>query len=114
MAVTNKPNNPQARPVPPRPTPAAAPAAKKRELKPLEPLFVKENYLWMGIGAVIVALGMLLMSGGKNQDPNTFDTNVVYSTTRITIAPILIVLGLLVEVYALFKKPKAVTSTTAE
>jgi len=115
MAVS-KPNNPQARPVPPRPTPAPtpAPAAKKRELKPLEPLFVKENYIWMGIGAVIVALGMLLMTGGKNQDPNTFDTTVVYSTTRITIAPILIVLGLLVEVYALFKKPKAVAKTIAE
>jgi len=60
----------------------------------------------MLIGAIIVALGMVLMSGGKNQDPNTFDYNVVYSTTRITIAPVLIVAGLLVEVYAIFKRPK--------
>lgn len=69
-------------------------------------LFTKENYVLMLVGGVIVALGMLLMSGGKNDDPNTFDYNVVYSTTRITIAPIVIVLGLLVEIYAIFKKPK--------
>jgi hypothetical protein len=74
--------------------------------KPLPELFTKENYTWMIVGAVVVALGMILMGGGKNQDPNTFDYNVVYSTTRITIAPILIVAGLLVEVYAIFKRPK--------
>lgn len=70
-------------------------------------LFTKDNYTWMLIGAVIVILGMFLMSGGKSSDPNVFDTKEVYSTTRITIAPILIVLGLLVEIYAIFKKPKA-------
>ncbi len=68
-------------------------------------LFTKDNYIWMGIGGVIIAIGMLLMSGGKNQDPNVFDTNVVYSTTRITIAPIVILLGFVVEIYAIFKKP---------
>jgi hypothetical protein len=49
---------------------------------------------------------MFLMSGGKNPDPNNFDTNLVYSKTRITIAPILIVAGLLIEIYAIFKKPR--------
>lgn len=74
-------------------------------------LFTKENYTWMLIGGVVIALGMLLMSGGKSNDPRVFDTNEVYSTTRITVAPILIVLGLLVEVYAIFKKPKAAVVT---
>ncbi|HRH50080.1 MAG TPA: DUF3098 domain-containing protein [Panacibacter sp.] len=74
--------------------------------KPLPTLFTKENYTWMIIGALILGLGMILMAGGKNLDPNVFDKNVVYSTTRITIAPILIVAGLLIEVYAIFKKPK--------
>lgn len=69
-------------------------------------LFTKENYIWMIIGALVIALGMVLMSGGKNENPAVFDNNVVYSTTRVTIAPILIVVGLLVEVYAIFKKPK--------
>lgn len=70
-------------------------------------LFTKENYTWMLIGGVIIALGMLLMSGGKSNDPKVFDVKEVYSTTRITIAPILVILGLLVEIYAIFKKPKA-------
>jgi len=69
-------------------------------------LFAKDNYIWMAIGGVIIALGMFLMSGGKNQDPNVFDYNVVYSTTRVTVAPILILLGFVVEIYAIFKKPK--------
>jgi uncharacterized membrane protein len=74
--------------------------------KPMNTLFTKENYIWMIIGALVIALGMVLMSGGKNENPAVFDTNVVYSSTRVTIAPILIVVGLLVEVYAIFKKPK--------
>lgn len=69
-------------------------------------LFTKENYTWMLIGGVVIALGMMLMSGGRSADPKVFDTKEVYSTTRITIAPILIIFGLLVEVYAIFRKPK--------
>ncbi|HVZ25483.1 MAG TPA: DUF3098 domain-containing protein [Sediminibacterium sp.] len=70
------------------------------------PLFSKENYTWMLIGVVVIALGMLLMSGGRSEDPHVFDTHQVYSTMRITVAPILIVGGLLVEIYAIFRKPK--------
>lgn len=78
-----------------------------KKVVPLQPLFTKDNYLWMIIGGVVIALGMILMSGGKNQDPNVFDYNVVYSFTRITIAPIMIVGGLVIEIFALFKKSKA-------
>jgi hypothetical protein len=74
------------------------------------PLFSKDNYTWMLIGGAVIALGMFLMSGGKSNDPKIFDTNQVYSTVRITVAPFLIVLGLLVEIYAIFKKPKAVAA----
>lgn len=70
------------------------------------PLFEKDNYTWMIIGAVVVAIGMFIMSGGKNPNPNQFDTKLVYSTTRITIAPILILAGLVIEIYAIFKRPK--------
>jgi hypothetical protein len=73
---------------------------------PRVPLFHRENYMWMGIGAAVVIVGMLLMTGGKNSNSNQFDYNVVYSTTRITIAPILILAGLMIEVYAIFKRPK--------
>lgn len=93
---------------------AARPVTKKDTTTPkttvpkssIYPLFERENYRWMIIGAVVIALGMLLMAGGKNTDPNQFNYDVVYSTRRITIAPILIILGLLVEIYAIFKRPK--------
>lgn len=60
----------------------------------------------MALGLVVMALGMILMSGGKNTDPNVFDTSKVYSTTRITIAPLLILAGLVIEIVAIFRKPK--------
>jgi hypothetical protein len=72
----------------------------------LKPLFGKENYILMILGAVVVLLGIFLMTGGKNPDPNVFDKNLVYSKTRITVAPILILLGLTIEIFAIFKKNK--------
>jgi len=70
------------------------------------PLFGKENFIWMIGGIVIIAFGMMLMSGGASKDPTVFDQKEVYSTTRITIAPLLIAIGLGVEVFAIFKKSK--------
>jgi hypothetical protein len=69
-------------------------------------LFTKDNFIWMLAGLAIMALGFFLMAGGKSSNPNTFDDKEVYSTTRITIAPILIIGGLLVEIFAIMKKPK--------
>jgi hypothetical protein len=73
---------------------------------PAQQLFTKENYTWMIGGIIIVALGMFLMAGGKSDDPNQFNQKEVYSTTRITVAPFLICLGLGLEIVALFRKPK--------
>lgn len=68
-------------------------------------MFGKSNYIWMLIGILVIALGMILMSGGKsNADPAVFDAEAVYSPIRITVAPILIILGLGIEIFALFKK----------
>jgi cadmium resistance protein CadD (predicted permease) len=86
---------------------ATTPITKKATASVSAPLFEKQNFMWMGIGAVVIAIGMLLMAGGKNENANQFDYNVVYSFRRVTIAPILILLGLLIEIYAIFKKPKA-------
>jgi len=68
------------------------------------PLFGKSNYLLMIVGAVVIALGMFLMAGGKSSDPNVFAYNEVYSKMRITVAPILILLGMGIEAFAIFKK----------
>ena len=86
-------------------TPANQPAVV-RETTRNTSLFTKDNYIWMLAGLIVIALGMFLMSGGKSTDPNVFDQKEVYSTTRITIAPLLIVIGLGLEVFAIFRKPK--------
>ena len=70
-------------------------------------LFDKENLMLMLLGVGVIALGMLLMVGGSSKDPSVFNYDEVYSTRRITIAPILIIIGLGIEIYAIFKKPKA-------
>ena len=69
-------------------------------------IFTKENYIWMLAGVIVIIIGMFLMSGGKSSDPNVFDQKEVYSTTRITIAPLLILIGLAIEVVAIFRKPR--------
>ena len=69
-------------------------------------LFTKENYKWMLIGGVVMAIGFFLMAGGKSADPNVFNDNEIYSFRRITLAPILIVAGLVIEIFAIIKKQK--------
>ena len=69
-------------------------------------IFEKDNLIWMLIGVVVIIIGVLLMAGGKGTDPNVFDENFVYSTRRITVAPLMIMAGLLIEVYAIMKKSK--------
>jgi hypothetical protein len=67
-------------------------------------LFGKSNYIWMIAGAVLILIGMLLMAGGKSADPNVFNPKEVYSFRRITLAPLAIIAGFIVEIYAIFKK----------
>jgi uncharacterized membrane protein YhaH (DUF805 family) len=71
-------------------------------------LFGRENYLMMLAGLVILAIGFFLMGGGKSTDPKVFNDDDVYSTTRITIAPLLIIAGFVIEVFAIMRKPKEV------
>jgi hypothetical protein len=69
-------------------------------------LFSKENYKWMLIGLIVMTIGFFLMAGGKSPDPNVFNDNQIYSFRRITLAPLLIVGGLVIEIFAIIKKPK--------
>lgn len=69
-------------------------------------LFTKDNYKWMLIGLIVMAIGFFLMAGGKSSNVDVFQDKDVYSTTRITIAPILIIAGLIIEIFAIMKKPK--------
>lgn len=75
------------------------------------PLFGKQNKMLMGIGAAIIILGMFIMAGGKSPDPKVFNYNEVYSKTRVTVAPILIIAGIIVEIFAIFMKSNTTTVT---
>ncbi len=81
----------------------STPSGNSREI-----LFDKSNYLWMIGGVVLIILGFILMSGGKSPDPNEFLYEEIYSFRRITLAPLLILIGFGVEAYAIMKKPKGV------
>lgn len=76
-------------------------------------LFGSMNYKLMIIGALLITAGFVLMSGGgaelsgEANTAETFDTSI-YSFQRIILAPILVVLGFIVEVFAIFyKAPKS-------
>ena len=68
-------------------------------------LFGKRNYKFMLIGIFFIALGFILMSGGGSDDPNIFNEEI-YSFRRIRLAPMLVILGFIIEVYAILTKPE--------
>jgi hypothetical protein len=65
--------------------------------------FTKQNYLWLIIGLVINVIGFILMIGGGTDDYTQFNADELFSHRRITLAPILIVLGYVVMIYAIMK-----------
>ena len=75
--------------------------ANKENDLPLE----KSNYLLLAIGFVIIIIGFALMAGGKSEDANVFNPEV-FSFTRITLAPIIVLIGFAFEGYAIMKKNK--------
>ena len=67
--------------------------------------FGKENYKLLILGLVVIMVGFLLMIGGGSDDPNVFSEDI-FSFRRMTLAPILILAGYIIEIYAIMKKPK--------
>jgi hypothetical protein len=67
-------------------------------------VFDRSNYKLVILGLIFIALGFILMSGGGSDDPNVFDHSM-FSFRRITLAPIFVLLGFIIEVYAIMKKP---------
>ena len=59
----------------------------------------------MAAGVLLIILGFILMTGGSSTDPNVFNEEM-YSFRRITLAPILILIGFGVEIVAIMKKTK--------
>lgn len=69
--------------------------------------FQPENYRLLLIGLAINILGFICMIGGGTDDPAKFNADELFSTTRITIAPMLIVAGYVVILYSIMRRTKS-------
>lgn len=58
--------------------------------------FNKDNYMLMIIGVVVLIIGFVLMAGKED----------IFSTTKLTVAPIVVVIGFVIEFFAIMRKPK--------
>lgn len=67
--------------------------------------FGKENYRLMILGVIVIIIGNLLMIGGGSDDPNVFNPEI-FSSRRLTVAPIVILSGFIIEIIAIMRKPK--------
>jgi len=67
--------------------------------------FNKENYRWLLIGLAFIFIGFILMIGGGSDDPNVFNDEI-FNFQRLTLAPILILIGYVIEIFAIMRKPK--------
>lgn len=68
-------------------------------------LFDRGNWKIVFTGIALIIVGFLLMLGGKTTDPNVFNPDELYSFRRITLAPIIILLGFILQIFAILKKP---------
>ena len=62
--------------------------------------FDRKNYALMGVGVLVIVVGFMLMSGGGDHTVTVFDWSI-YSARRITIAPIVVLLGFVIEILAI-------------
>ncbi len=80
---------------------------KQSTNNPVTPfIFDRNNYIIMVAGVLVILIGFMLMSGGATTDPNVFPKEELYSFRRITLAPIVVMLGFAIEIYAILRRPK--------
>lgn len=68
--------------------------------------FGRKNYIFLITGLILIAIGFLLMIGGESKDPNVFNY-AIFNFRRLTVAPIFILAGLVLEFYAIMWRPKS-------
>jgi hypothetical protein len=65
--------------------------------------FGKDNFMWLGISIVFIIVGFVLMSGGGSPDGISFNPEI-FSKQRIVVAPIIIMVGYSLMIFAILKK----------
>ena len=63
------------------------------------------NYILIGVGILLLGIGYILLAGGGSDDPNVFNPDM-FDNRRLVAAPLLIVIGLVVEIVAIMLRPK--------
>lgn len=67
--------------------------------------FTKNNYILLGVGVIFIIIGLFLMQGGGSEEPSNFNEEL-FSFQRITLAPIIIITGFIINVFAILYSPK--------
>jgi NADH:ubiquinone oxidoreductase subunit K len=65
--------------------------------------FTKKNYILLIIGLAFMASGLILMIGGGSEDPTKFSADI-FDFQRLTLAPILLAIGFIIEIVAVMYK----------
>ncbi|MEI6764464.1 MAG: DUF3098 domain-containing protein [Bacteroidota bacterium] len=78
---------------------------QRTEVKKPVFLFGRINYILMLSGLLVMAIGFILMIGGGSKDPNVFNPDI-FDAQRLTVAPILVLLGYAIEIFAIMIRPK--------
>lgn len=58
--------------------------------------FDKQNYILMIAGLLVIILGFILMYGKED----------IFGFTKLTLAPMLVLAGFSIEIFAIMRKPK--------
>lgn len=65
----------------------------------------KANLLIIGIAILLIVIGFFLVSGGGSNNPNVFSNNI-FSFRRLTLAPIVMLIGYSLVIYGIMHKPR--------
>lgn len=79
---------------------------------PSEFTFNPDNIKWLLISVGLVILGYVLMSGGKMPSKDVWDEKIIYSFRRTVLAPVVILGGLILAIYSIFRHKPVSTGTT--
>ncbi len=63
----------------------------------------RRNYILLAVGFAVIILGFILMAGGSSDSPDEFNY-AMFSWRRITLAPILVIGGFVIEIFAILKR----------
>jgi hypothetical protein len=74
-----------------------------QKIKTMEFIFNKKNYILLISGVILILCGLALMVGGGSEDPSKF-SDEIFNFQRLTLAPLLIVSGFVLEIFAIMSK----------